>query len=72
MCKLLRGTLHCKYRFRRMAKEMKNIINRGKVIKIVKNLGKQDLVVALISGGGSALLPAPPPSLTLRDKQEII
>ena len=43
-----------------------------KILSAVKNLGKQDLVVALISGGGSALLPAPPPSLTLQDKQEII
>ena len=35
MCKLLRGTLQCKYRFRRMAKDMKNTITSGKVMKFI-------------------------------------
>ncbi len=34
----------------------------------VKGLGPADLVVALICGGGSALLPAPPAGLTLADE----
>lgn len=34
----------------------------------VEGLGKDDLVVALICGGGSALLPAPPGDLTLEDE----
>lgn len=34
----------------------------------VGNLGKDDLVIALICGGGSALLPAPPEGLTLADE----
>lgn len=34
----------------------------------VAGLGPDDLVVALISGGGSALLPAPPAGLTLDDE----
>lgn len=34
----------------------------------VKGLAKDDLVVALICGGGSALLPAPPGDLTLEDE----
>lgn len=34
----------------------------------VQGLGKDDLVVALICGGGSALLPAPPGNLTLEDE----
>jgi len=34
----------------------------------VRDLGPDDLVVALICGGGSALLPAPPKGLTLTDE----
>jgi glycerate 2-kinase len=37
----------------------------------VKNLSKDDLVIALMSGGASALLVAPVPGLTLADKQAI-
>jgi glycerate 2-kinase len=37
----------------------------------VSGLSKDDLVVALICGGGSALLPAPPEGLTLADEQEL-
>ena len=37
----------------------------------VSGLGPDDLVVALITGGGSALLPAPPPGFTLADEQEL-
>ena len=34
----------------------------------VSNLTEDDLVVALVSGGGSALLPSPPEGLTLEDE----
>ena len=37
----------------------------------VSNLGPNDLVVALICGGGSALLPCPPKGLTLQDEQAL-
>lgn len=37
----------------------------------VAGLSAQDRVLCLISGGGSALLPAPVPGLTLADKQEV-
>lgn len=37
----------------------------------VSNLTADDLVICLISGGGSALLPLPPPGLNLADKQAI-
>jgi hydroxypyruvate reductase len=37
----------------------------------VHGLGPDDLVVALISGGGSALLPAPGPGMTLEDEQAL-
>ncbi|WP_416347082.1 glycerate kinase type-2 family protein [Devosia sp.] len=39
--------------------------------EFVAGLTPDDLVVALISGGGSALLPAPAPGLTLADEQAI-
>ncbi|MFV0663833.1 glycerate kinase type-2 family protein [Denitromonas sp.] len=37
----------------------------------VANLSEDDLVLALISGGGSALLALPAPGITLEDKQSI-
>ncbi len=37
----------------------------------LSGLGKDDLVVALITGGGSALLPAPPEGFTLKDEQAL-
>lgn len=37
----------------------------------VSGLGEDDLVVALVCGGGSALLPAPPEGLTLEDEQAL-
>lgn len=39
--------------------------------KLVKGLTADDLVLCLISGGGSALLAAPAPGLTLEDKQNV-
>ena len=39
--------------------------------KAVSGLGPDDLVVALVCGGGSALLPAPAPGLTLDDEQAL-
>jgi glycerate 2-kinase len=38
------------------------------LFEAVAGLGPDDLIVALISGGGSALLPAPAPGLTLGDE----
>lgn len=40
------------------------------IIKLVRSAGPRDLCIALISGGGSALLPAPKPGITLEDKIE--
>ncbi|MBX3578819.1 MAG: glycerate kinase [Rhizobiaceae bacterium] len=39
-----------------------------RLLDAVDGLTKDDLVVALISGGGSALLPSPAPGLTLEDE----
>jgi glycerate 2-kinase len=41
------------------------------LMRVVEGLTKDDLVVALICGGGSALLPAPPDGLTLEDEQAL-
>ena len=37
----------------------------------VRGLSEEDLVVALVCGGGSALLPSPPEGLTLEDEQAL-
>ena len=42
-----------------------------RLLERVQGLGPDDLVLALISGGGSALCAAPAPGLTLADKQNI-
>ncbi|MEE8135757.1 MAG: glycerate-2-kinase family protein, partial [Thermodesulfobacteriota bacterium] len=41
------------------------------IIELLKETGENDLVICLISGGGSALLPSPAGNLTLEDKQTI-
>ena len=41
------------------------------LFEAVLGLGPDDLVVALVCGGGSALLPAPPDGLTLEDEQAL-
>ncbi len=47
-------------------------LNASRVLlEAVGNLTADDLVIALISGGGSALLPAPPSSLHLNDEIEL-
>ena len=42
------------------------------ILNLAKNAGKDDLLLCLISGGGSALLPLPSPGLTLKEKQDTI
>ncbi|MDB5761959.1 MAG: hydroxypyruvate reductase [Herminiimonas sp.] len=42
-----------------------------RILQRVSGLSADDLVLCLISGGGSALLPLPMEGLTLQDKQEI-
>ena len=39
------------------------------IIELLNKTGEKDLVICLISGGGSALLPCPAEGLTLEDKQ---
>ena len=40
------------------------------ILDLTNDAGEQDLVICLISGGGSALLPLPYQGLTLKDKQD--
>ena len=42
-----------------------------RILKMMQGLSRDDLVLCLISGGGSALLTLPAPGLTLEDKQAI-
>ena len=42
-----------------------------RMLEAVRNLRPEDVVLCLISGGGSALLPLPLPGLTLADKQAV-
>jgi glycerate 2-kinase len=44
------------------------LVGSHALLDAVQGLTKDDLVIALISGGGSALLPAPPEGLTLADE----
>ena len=43
----------------------------GRMLALVQGLGPDDLVICLISGGGSALLPLPGEGVSLEDKQAI-
>ena len=43
----------------------------GRMLELVRGLGPDDLVLCLISGGGSSLLALPAPGLELADKQAV-
>lgn len=43
----------------------------GRILKMVEGLGKDDLALCLISGGGSALLALPADGISLEDKQAV-
>lgn len=42
-----------------------------KIVKLLEKTGEKDLVIFLISGGGSALLPYPAEGMSLEDKQKM-
>lgn len=46
-----------------------SVLAANQVIQAVSSLSPEDLVICLLSGGGSSLLSAPPPGISLRDKQ---
>jgi glycerate 2-kinase len=43
----------------------------ARILGMVKDLGPDDLVLCLVSGGGSSLLALPAPGITLADKQAV-
>lgn len=43
----------------------------ARILEMVRGLGEDDLVIALISGGGSALMTLPAPGITLAEKQAV-
>jgi len=44
------------------------VVGAQEILELVGSLGPDDLCLVLLSGGGSALLPAPPEPVTLADK----
>ncbi|MEW4488317.1 DUF4147 domain-containing protein [Thalassoglobus sp. JC818] len=42
-----------------------------RILDLIENLGPDDLCLVVISGGGSALLPAPPAGVSLEEKQQL-
>lgn len=46
-------------------------VGARRITELVRTATGEDLVICLLSGGGSALLPAPVPGITLAQKQEI-
>ena len=47
------------------------VVGTQRILKLANSAGPNDLVLVLISGGGSALSPAPIPGITLADKQAV-
>jgi glycerate 2-kinase len=47
------------------------ILGTLQIMELAEGIGSNDLLLCLISGGGSALSPAPVEGLTLADKQEV-
>ncbi len=47
------------------------LVAAGRILDLAKSLGADDLLLCLISGGGSALLTLPAPGISLDDKQAV-
>ena len=50
---------------------MAGVVGSREILDMVGSLGENDLCISLLSGGGSALLPAPLPPVSLNDKLEL-
>jgi glycerate 2-kinase len=51
--------------------DARGVAGAERIAEIASAAGKDDLVLCLISGGGSALLPLPAPPVTLEEKQAV-
>jgi hydroxypyruvate reductase len=51
--------------------DKRGVAGAQKIIGLLKNVGERDLVICLISGGGSALLTAPTPGVTLESLRQL-
>lgn len=49
----------------------KSVAAAAKIVSLLKNAGPRDLVISLISGGGSSLLCMPPEGITLEEKRKV-
>ncbi|MBN1394858.1 MAG: DUF4147 domain-containing protein [Pirellulales bacterium] len=47
------------------------VAGTAEILRLVESLGPDDLCICLLSGGGSALLPAPVEGITLKDKLSV-
>lgn len=47
------------------------VVGSEAMLELIKNCQDDDVALCLLSGGGSALLPAPAPGISLSDKQEV-
>lgn len=50
--------------------DVRGVNGARRILDLVSEAGRQDLVICLISGGGSALLPLPADGITLKQKQQ--
>ena len=50
---------------------VEGVAGARRVLELVQSAGPEDVAICLLSGGGSALLPAPVPGITLEDKQQV-
>ena len=51
--------------------DQNGVLGTQQIIKLLEQAGERDLVICLMSGGGSALMLAPAARLTLEDKQAV-
>jgi hydroxypyruvate reductase len=64
-------TLHPARPARKNEPTEEGVAGTNRILEIVSQLGPRDLCICLISGGGSALLPAPVEGVSLADKQAL-